>query len=225
MQKLLFLGDCGLAPRKLQRLFEPLGFAVQASPDVAAARTTVQESRPDVVILDLDQPGAPGQETCKQIKQARPWLPVLVASAKKDPHQRIRFLELGADDYVSKPISPRELLARVRIALRRTQARSEDERAEFGQVSVDFATMEATRNGKPVAMTAQEYKLLRFLTQNPRRVFSREELLNEAWGYASYPSTRTVDNHILRLRQKLEQDMKRPRHFKTVHAVGYKFVP
>src|SRR5262249_23390205 len=115
MQRLLIVGDCGLAQRKLQRLFEPQGVVVQSVPDFATARIAIQEGRPDLVILDLDLPGEPGQQMCKQIKQARPWLPVIVASATKDSKERVRFLEIGAEDYVTKPVSPRELLARVRI--------------------------------------------------------------------------------------------------------------
>jgi DNA-binding response OmpR family regulator len=146
-------------------------------------------------------------------------------SAKTDEWDKVSLLDLGADDYVTKPFSPRELLARVRAALRRSQAPQVEPLATFGEIAVDFAKMEVTRNGEAVSLTAQEFKVLKYFTQNPERVVSREELLNEVWGYTNYPSTRTVDNHILKLRQKLESDADVPKYFRTIHTVGYKFVP
>jgi DNA-binding response OmpR family regulator len=159
----------------------------------------------------------------------------VVLSANADVDDKVVLLELGADDYVTKPFSPKELLARVRRAMRRnartqqmlaaaSEASSPHDVLAFGDVEIDFTSMEATRAGKSVSMTAQEFKLLRFLSRSTDRVISREELLNEVWGYQNYPSTRTVDNHVLRLRQKLEPDPSRPRYFVTVHSAGYKFV-
>jgi DNA-binding response OmpR family regulator len=147
-----------------------------------------------------------------------------VLSATNDVSDKVLLLELGADDYVTKPFSPRELLARVRAALRRTARPAATERFSFGKVAIDFTKMEVIRDGKSVVLTAQEFKTLKFMVQNAERVITRDELLNEVWGYHNYPSTRTVDNHILKLRQKLEEDPANPVHFRTVHGVGYKFV-
>jgi DNA-binding response OmpR family regulator len=151
-------------------------------------------------------------------------LPVIVLSAKTDVADKVLLLELGADDYVTKPFSPRELLARLRAALRRTNRGELGDVFTFGNVAVDFSKMEITRAGQPVSMTAQEFKLLKFFIQNPGRVIARSELLNEVWGYQDYPSTRTVDNHIWKLRLKLETEPDKPVHFVTVHGAGYKFV-
>jgi DNA-binding response OmpR family regulator len=151
-------------------------------------------------------------------------LPIVVLSAASDVSDKVLLLELGADDYVTKPFSPRELLARVRAALRHTVRTPEAQVVSFDGISADFKKMEVKRDGKPVVLTAQEFKTFHFLVQNADRVISRDELLNEVWGYQNYPSTRTVDNHILKLRQKLEKDPSSPVHFRTVHGMGYKFV-
>ena len=151
-------------------------------------------------------------------------MPIIVLSATSDVSDKVLLLELGADDYVTKPFSPRELLARVRAALRRTVRPIVTDKFSFADISVDFTKMEVIRDGKSLALTAQEFKTLKFMVQNPERVITRDELLNEVWGYHNYPSTRTVDNHILKLRQKLEKDPANPVHFRTIHGVGYKFV-
>jgi len=177
------------------------------------------------LVLDLRLPGVSGQDVCREVKQLAPAVPVVVLSAKSDVMDKVLLLEMGADDYVTKPFSQRELLARVRSAMRRTVSAVPSDVASFGDVRVDFAKMELARSGRSVQLTAQEFKILRFMVQNPERVISREELLNTVWGYQHYPSTRTVDNHILKLRQKLEKDPGNPVHFRTVHSAGYKFIP
>jgi DNA-binding response OmpR family regulator len=175
-------------------------------------------------VLDLRLPKVSGRDVCKEIKALAPTLPIVVLSAASDVSDKVLLLELGADDYVTKPFSPRELLARVRAALRHTARAPEVHVVSFDDISVDFRKMEVKREGKPVVLTAQEFKTFQFLVQNADRVISRDELLNEVWGYQNYPSTRTVDNHILKLRQKLEKDPSSPVHFRTVHGMGYKFV-
>jgi DNA-binding response OmpR family regulator len=225
MKKILVVEDDLSVQRALKRLFESEDYTVEVSTDGQAGLESFRASPPSAVVLDLRLPGMPGNDLCREIKKEAPAMPVIVLSAKASVSDKVLLLELGADDYVTKPFSPRELLARVRAAVRRTNRADAGELVVFGEVSVDFAKMELTRGGQPVAMTAQEFKLLRFFTQNPGRVISRTELLNEVWGYEEYPSTRTVDNHVWKLRLKLETDPRQPLHFQTVHGAGYKFVP
>jgi len=225
MERVLVVEDDRAVQRALKRLFEAKGYGVDVAGSGTAALEMFQSAPPAVVLLDLRLPGASGKEVCREIKARSPWLPVIVLSATTDVVDKVLLLELGADDYVTKPFSPRELLARVQGAIRRS-ARSgvASEVFVFGNVSVDFTKMELKRAGHPIALTAQEFKVLKFFSQNLERVVTREELLNEVWGYQNYPSTRTVDNHILKLRQKIEKDPAFPVHFRTVHGTGYKFV-
>ena len=225
MQRILVIEDDHRVQKALRRLFEPEGYQVDAASDGASGLKTALEQPPSAVVLDLRLPAMSGRDVCREIKQAVPNVPVIIVSAASDTIDKVSLLELGADDYVTKPFSPRELLARVRAAIRRSARTATSETCRFGEVVVDFTKMLVSRGGEPVTLTAQEFKILKFLTQNPERVIPREELLNTAWGYQSYPSTRTVDNHILRLRQKLESDAANPVHFCTVHGAGYKFVP
>ena len=152
-------------------------------------------------------------------------MPILVLSAASDVLDKVLLLELGADDYVTKPFSPRELLARVRARVRRlNQASDKIEVFSFDDVEVNFARMELRRAGQRVSLTPQEFKILRFFLSHQERVISRTELLSEVWRYGNYPTTRAVDTHILRLRQKLEKDPTHPVHFRTVHCTSYEFV-
>jgi DNA-binding response OmpR family regulator len=225
MERILVVEDDRAVQKALRRLFESEGYAVESAFDGLAGLGAFRTATPAAVVLDLRLPKLSGQDVCRQIKERAPTLPIIVLSATSDVVDKVLLLEMGADDYVTKPFSPRELLARVRAAVRRSSRPPSEAAQGFGDVSVDFAKMEVSRAGQPVAMTAQEFKVLKFLMENAERVVSREELLNEVWGYQNYPSTRTVDNHILKLRQKLERDPAQPTHFRTMHGAGYKFVP
>jgi len=236
MDSVLIIEDSRPMQRTLQRLFESDALEVRIASDGVAGLESFQKQPPSVVVLDLKLPGLSGKELCRTFKTQMPSLPIVVLSANAEVEDKVLLLELGADDYVTKPFSPKELLARVRRAMRRNgmnwpnashveAATDSHERFTFCDIEIDFTSMEAKRSGSPVSLTAQEFKLLRFLSQSPERVVSREELLNEVWGYQNYPSTRTVDNHILRLRQKFEPDPANPRFFVTVHGAGYKFLP
>jgi DNA-binding response OmpR family regulator len=234
MESILVVEDNRAMQRTLQRLLEADGLQVQIAGDGVVALDCFRQQIPNAVILDLKLPRLPGKELCRSFKSLVPSVPIIVLSANADVEDKVLLLELGADDYVTKPFSPKELLARVRRAMRRTSTplqvagiaadASPHELLVLGDVTIDFTSMEASRQGQPLTFTSQEFKLLKFLASFPGRVFSREELLNQVWGYEHYPTTRTVDNHILRLRQKLEIDPAHPRHFLTIHGAGYKFI-
>lgn len=225
VDRILVIEDDRAVQKALKRLFDSEGYGVEAALDGEAGLAAFKASPPTAVVLDLRIPKVSGQDVCRAIKERTPALPIIVLSAAGDVVDKVLLLEMGADDYVTKPFSPRELLARVRGAIRRSSRHPSIPPQGFGDVTVDFAKMEVLRSGQAVTMTAQEFKVLKFLMENAERVVSREELLNEVWGYQHYPSTRTVDNHILKLRQKLERDPAEPKYFRTMHGAGYKFVP
>ncbi len=236
LDTVLVVEDSRAMQRTLQRLFESDSLQVQIAPDGLTGLELFRRQTPSAVILDLKLPGKSGKELCREFKALAASVPIVVLSANSEIEDKVLLLELGADDYVTKPFSPKELLARVRRAMRRSttnlpvvsQVTSKAVNHEvliFGDARIDFTSMEATHGGKPVTLTTQEFKLLKYLASCSGRVVSREELLNEVWGYQNYPSTRTVDNHILRLRQKLEPDPAAPRFLLTMHGAGYKFTP
>jgi DNA-binding response OmpR family regulator len=227
MNTILVVEDDRRIQKSLSRLFESEGYRVEIAKDGISGLNSFRTSTPAAVVLDLKLPGVSGREVCREIKHSQPGLPVVILSAVANVADKVLLLELGADDYVTKPFSPRELLARVQAAMRRAGSRSENATASFGDIVVDFGKMHLTRNGQHIPLTAQEFKVLKFFVSNPERVISREELLNKVWGYTNnyYPSTRTVDNQLVKLRQKLEREPANPVHFQTVHGAGYRFVP
>jgi DNA-binding response OmpR family regulator len=210
----------------LERLFSSEGYAVDVVPDAACGLERIQQQAPAAVILDLPCPGTSGCDLCKTITNLIP-SPLVILSGSSDVADKVVLLELGADDYVTVPFSPRELVARLRALIRRASRFSPEDSDVyvFGDVTVDFFKTEITRCGEKIMITLKEFKMLEFLVKNAERVISRDELLKEVWGYQYCPCTRTVDNHILKLRQKLESDPSRPLRFLTVHGRGYKFVP
>src|SRR6201988_4920990 len=211
METILVIEDSRPMKRTLQRLFEADALQVRIASDGEEGLESFRDHPPNVVILDLKLPGVSGKELCRSLKTEAPSVPIVVLSANAEVDDKVLLLELGADDYVTKPFSPKELLARVRRAMRRSGPGSppvtqipaksvQHEVLTFGDARIDFTSMEATRAGKPITLTSQEFKLLKYLARSPNAVVSREKLLNEVWGYENYPTTRTVDNHILRLR-------------------------
>src|ERR1700689_1313073 len=226
-ERILVIEHDGALRKILERLFSSAGYVVDIVPDAACGLERLRQGVPAAVVLDLPRPGSSGRDLCKKIANLVPGLPLVILSGSSKVADKVLLLEMGADDYVTIPFSPRELVARLRALLRRASRFGPEDADEyvFADVIVDFSKTEITRGGEKITVTPKEFKTLEFLAKNANRVISRDELLNEVWGYQNYPCTRTVDNHILRLRQKLETDPGRPSHFLTIHCLGYKFVP
>jgi DNA-binding response OmpR family regulator len=200
-------------------------YEVLTAADGEAGYRALREKKPDLVILDLMLPKMSGYELCRKARSEGFNTPILMLTARGEEADRVLGLDLGADDYVTKPFSIRELLARVRALLRRANPpRALPDALRFEDVAVDFRSYEATKGGRALEMTRKEFQVLRFLAARASEVVTRDELLNEVWGFENYPTTRTVDNHIASLRNKLEDDSAEPKHLRTVHGVGYKFV-
>lgn len=225
MSLILVIEDDPRIQRALQRQFTTEGYEVHVEGTGPSGLAACKNLRPDATILDLMLPGLSGRDVCKEIKAWSSDMPVIVLSAITDVADKVLLLETGADDYMTKPFSPRELLARVQAAIRRTTKKAEGIPRGFGDVSVDFQKMEVYKGSGIVQLTTHEFKLLRFFLENPGRAVARDELLNDVWGSNFHVTTRTVDNQILKLRQKLEADPANPVHFRTIHGYGYKFVP
>ena len=205
-------------------LLEREGFRTITHADGKSGLDAALSAKPDLVLVDLRLPVLGGVEVCKQIRAARMDTPIIVLSAVGDEIDKVLMLEIGADDYIVKPFGTRELIARIRAVLRRATS-PPNQIFSFSDIRLDFDRRVVTKNDVEVKFTPAEYNLLTFFVQNPDRPLSRELILNSVWGYESFPNTRTVDAHVVRLRQKLEQQPDSPRFFITVHGVGYRFLP
>jgi len=205
--------------------FEYEGFRVITALDGVEGLEKALQDSPDLVVLDVMMPRMSGLDVCRQLKAKRPSIPIIMLTARGQEVDKVVGLELGADDYVTKPFSIRELLARVKAVLRRSQTLpKEQDRYAFGDVEVNLRSYQVLRNGKPIEFSNKEFELLKHFLCHSGETLSRDRLLDEVWGYENFPTTRTVDAHIVRLRQKLEPVPDQPRFFLTVHGVGYKFV-
>jgi two-component system, OmpR family, alkaline phosphatase synthesis response regulator PhoP len=228
VEQILVIDDDLAVQRILRQTLEDAGFQTAVAGDGTKALQMFRTTAPGAVILELRLPGnKSGYDLCREIR-ASSKVPIVVLSATKDECDKILLLELGADDYVTKPFSPRELLARVRAALRRSHENAiKDQGYQFGDIEVNFQKMELLRNGKNVPFSRLEFKLLRFFLDNQQRVVSQDELLKQVWGYRGHAgfTSGMVRTQILGLRKKIEKDPSNPVHFRTVHGSGYKFVP
>ncbi|HKB20058.1 MAG TPA: response regulator transcription factor [Gaiellaceae bacterium] len=225
MTTVLVVDDESTIREIVVRYLERDGFKTLEAADGNRARELLEHESPDLVVLDLMLPGADGLELCRWLR-TRSSLPVIMLTARGEESDRIVGLELGADDYVTKPFSPRELAARVRTVLRRAELELvADERLSFDGLVVDSSSREVLRRGELLRLTAREFDLLWFMASHPRRVFAREQLMRRVWGYSAAVDTGTVTVHMRRLREKIEDDPSRPRHLETVWGVGYRFTP
>jgi len=227
MAKILIVEDDPAILLALKENLSYEGYTVREARRGDEALNCLGAFKPDLLILDIMLPGINGLEVCRRIRKTDRRLPVLMVTARGDETDKVSGLDVGADDYLTKPFSLPELLARVRALLRRASSAQElelPETLEFDDVRLDFVRYEATRKGKAVHLTAKEFALLRHLAAHEGEAIRRDLLIDCVWGEDVYPTNRTVDTHILSLRNKLEGDPGRPRHILTVHGVGYKFV-
>jgi DNA-binding response OmpR family regulator len=225
MATVLVVDDEPIVREVVVRYLEREGYATLEAGDGDHARELLEGRQADLVVLDVMLPGTDGLELCRWIR-SRSELPVIMLTARGEEADRIVGLELGADDYVTKPFSPRELAARVRTVLRRSRPSQEEHaRLAFGDVVLDASTRETRKGDVELRLTAKEFDLLWFLASHPRRVFGRDQLMNRVWGYEAALDTGTVTVHMRRLREKIEDDPSHPRHLQTVWGVGYRLVP
>jgi DNA-binding response OmpR family regulator len=204
---------------------EARGYHVIAAYDGEEGVRLALEDQPNLVILDLMLPKLNGYEVCKKIKEENPALPIIMLTAKNQEAEIVHGLEVGADDYITKPFGLLELLARIGAILRRRQ--NEKQAADtlvIGRLSVNFAKHHAHKKGKNIELTPREYEILKYFAERRGEIVTREDLLNHVWGYTSYPNTRTVDTHIAKLRQKIEDNSEKPQILITVHTMGYKLL-
>jgi DNA-binding response OmpR family regulator len=224
-QNILIVEDDPAIGAFVQTALEREGFKAELVKDGEEALERVDSFLPNLILLDLMLPGMGGLEVCQALRRRAQYIPIIMLTAKDDDVDKIVGLEMGADDYITKPFKIRELLARVRALLRLVQrSKNPSSRAlQFGSLEINSESRTVKRDGKPLTLTPKEFELLALLASNPRRVFGRETLLEKVWGYDYAGETRTVDVHIQRLRQKIEANPAEPRFLVTVRNIGYKF--
>ena len=225
-EKILVAEDDPAILAGVRDTLEVEGFAVLTARDGESAAKLAESEDPDLVILDVMLPRLSGIDVCRKLREKRIRGSILMLTARAAEQDKVKGFQAGADDYVTKPFSLVELLLRVRALLRRTE-KAEDKlaRMQFGAVELDFQKFEARKRGKAIELTPREFKIMRLFCENPGRVVTRNELLDKVWGYDIFPTTRTVDNHIVKLRKAIEDEAAAPRHILSVRGVGYKFDP
>jgi DNA-binding response OmpR family regulator len=225
MYKILIIEDDRAISKALESNLGSEGYEIESATDGPTGLDRARDPSQDLILLDLMLPRLSGEEICRALRQEGITTPILFLTAKGEEEQRVAGFELGADDYVSKPFSMRELLGRIQAILKRAAGQKHLlAHYRFGDVSVDFVKMEVHRGDRIVFLTTRELAILRLMVSNKGVVISRDRLLNEVWGYEAYPTTRTVDNQIVKLRQKLEANPENPQHILTVRGTGYKFM-
>ena len=225
MKRILVVEDDPAMSVALRDGFEFEKYVVEMAADGDDGLRLANRGDHDLIILDVMLPKKSGLDVCRELRKTGSRTPVIMLTARGQEIDKIVGLKLGADDYVTKPFSFMELLARVEAVLRRTQRNAAGEEYEFGRVKLDFRTYQASKDAAALELTPREFRILRYFIDHANEVVSRDALLNHVWGYDSSAFTRTVDTHMARLRQKIEPIPAEPRHLITVHRVGYKFVP
>jgi DNA-binding response OmpR family regulator len=223
MKRILLIDDDESLCEAISLMLERENFIPIRACDAETGFQKALTLKPDLLLVDLRLPGMSGAELCKQLRASQVRTPIIILSGIGDEVEKVLLLEMGADDYVVKPFSPRELLARIRALLRRTSSDLEKV-FRFGEIQVDLERRTVTRRGEEVKFTRLEYNLLTYFLLNADRALTRDAILNSVWGFEAYPNTRTVDAHVVRLRQKLELNPCAPRHVLTVHGLGYRFL-
>jgi DNA-binding response OmpR family regulator len=225
MTNILIIEDDTAIATGLKTVMESEDYNVTICSDGIIGYETALKTRFDFMILDINLPGKNGIDICRDLRDRDVNLPILMLTSRKEEIDKVVGLEVGADDYLTKPFSVKELIARVKAILRRVEGNFKKfEEYQFGNIYVNFVKQEANKDGKEIRLTTMEYKILHYFISHKDEVITREKLLDEVWGYDAFPTTRTVDNYILALRKKIEDNPSSPDHLKTVYTSGYKFV-
>ncbi len=225
MQRILIVEDDQVLAIALRKGLESEGYLVEIASDGSAGLRAASEKDFDLIVLDVMLPRQSGFDVCEKLRTTGNKTPVIMLTARSLEVEKVQGLKIGADDYVTKPFSLMELFARIEAVLRRSSRRfDEPESYQFESVTLDFKKFEATRGGLPLELSPREFRILKFFIEHRGEVVSRDQLLNHVWSYNSFPSTRTVDQHIAKLRQKIENTPNNPRFLITVHGIGYKFI-
>ena len=225
MKRILIIEDDPAILTGLTDSLQEEHFEVLTEEDGEIGYQEAKKENIDLIILDLMLPSKNGIDICKDLRKEGINTPILMLTVKKEEMDKVLGLEIGADDYVTKPFSIRELIARIKALLRRkVEIYNEVEEYTFGKINIDFKKQVALKNNKPFELSTSDYKILKYFIQREGEIITRDQLLDDVWGYENFPTTRTVDNHILALRKKIEDDPSHPVHLLTIHKAGYKFV-
>jgi len=225
MKKILIIDDDVAIAKGLEDALKAEHFEVELAHTGERGFTIAKRENIDLVILDLKLPDRNGEDICRDLRRAGIQTPIMMLTSKKQEMDKVMGLEIGADDYVTKPFSVKELVARVRALLRRkSDIKADVEEYSFGDIHIDFKKQQVFKKKKELGLTVKELEILKYFIQHEGEVVSRDMLLNEVWGYERFPTTRTVDNYILSIRKHIEDDHSAPKHLLTVHTAGYKFV-